>query len=124
MEAISKARSDENDEQICVVRTPNFSNIARDYGCSSNEENTASDASYTSWIKRHPSALSMFDRMMTPAKGKRVVFLDYDGTLSPIVEDPSCAFMSDSMRSVVPEVARYFPTAIISGRSRDKVQYF
>ncbi|KAF9592547.1 hypothetical protein IFM89_015568 [Coptis chinensis] len=75
--------------------------------------------------KRHPSALSMFDWMMTPAKGKRVVvFLDNDGTLSPIVEDPSRAFMSDSMRSVVREVARYFPTAIISGRSRDKVQYF
>ncbi|KAF9601011.1 hypothetical protein IFM89_014996 [Coptis chinensis] len=125
MEAISKARCDENDEQICVVRTPNFSNMARDYGCSSNEENTASDASYTSWIKKHPSALSMFDRMMTPAKGKRVVvFLDYDGTLSPIVEDPSRAFMSDSMRSVVREVARYFPTAIISGRSRDKVYEF
>lgn len=34
--------------------------------------------------------------MMNNAKGKRiVVFLDYDGTLSPIVSDPDSAFMSD-----------------------------
>lgn len=56
-------------------------------------------------------------------KGKQiVVFLDYDGTLSPIVSDPDRAFMSDQMRSGVREVARLFPTAIISGRSRDKVR--
>ncbi|OVA11433.1 Trehalose-phosphatase [Macleaya cordata] len=75
--------------------------------------------------KKHPSALCMFDRMMSAANGKRiVVFLDYDGTLSPIVDDPEQAFMSDSMRSAVREVARYFPTAIISGRCRDKVCEF
>lgn len=33
---------------------------------------------------------------MDVAKGKWVVvFLDYDGTLSPIVNDPERAFMSD-----------------------------
>lgn len=36
--------------------------------------------------------------MMKAAKGKRiVVFLDYDGTLSPIVDDPDRAFMSDEV---------------------------
>lgn len=36
--------------------------------------------------------------MMKVAKGKRmVVFLDYDGTLSPIVDDPDRAFMSDEV---------------------------
>lgn len=29
---------------------------------------------------------------------KMVVFLDYDGTLSPIVNDPDRAFMSDAVR--------------------------
>ena len=47
--------------------------------------------------------------------------MDYDGTLSPIVDDPDRALMSDDMRSAVRNVAKYFPTAIISGRSRDKV---
>ncbi|XP_030536132.1 probable trehalose-phosphate phosphatase 2 isoform X2 [Rhodamnia argentea] len=63
--------------------------------------------------------------MTKAAKGKRiVVFLDYDGTLSPIVNDPDLAFMSDEMRGAVREVSKYFPTAIISGRSRDKVKEF
>ncbi|OVA01947.1 Trehalose-phosphatase [Macleaya cordata] len=74
---------------------------------------------------KHPSALSKFEGMMKEAKGKRiVVFLDYDGTLSPIVDDPNKAFMSDAMRAAVREVAMYFPTAIISGRCRDKVYEF
>ncbi|XP_004502617.1 probable trehalose-phosphate phosphatase C [Cicer arietinum] len=80
---------------------------------------------YDSWLVRHPSALSSFDRLMKAATGKRiVVFLDYDGTLSPIVNDPDRAFMSDEMRTAVREVATYFPTAIISGRSREKVKDF
>ncbi|KAF3957287.1 hypothetical protein CMV_017685 [Castanea mollissima] len=49
-----------------------------------------------------------------------VVFLDYDGTLSPIVNNPDQAFMSTEMRSAVREIGEHFPTAIISGRSRNK----
>ncbi|XWS50391.1 hypothetical protein CRYUN_Cryun12cG0083800 [Craigia yunnanensis] len=82
-------------------------------------------ASYASWLLKHPSALNSFDSIMKEAKGKKVVvFLDYDGTLSPIVEDPDKAFMSAEMRAAVREVAKYFPTSIISGRSRDKVKEF
>lgn len=48
--------------------------------------------------RQHPSALSAFNHMINVAKGKQiVVFLDYDGTLSPIVSDPECAFMSDQV---------------------------
>ncbi|KAL9312890.1 hypothetical protein ACSQ67_018342 [Phaseolus vulgaris] len=80
---------------------------------------------YDSWVTRHPSALKSFERLMKAAIGKRIIiFLDYDGTLSPIVNDPERAFMSDEMRAAVCEVATYFPTAIISGRSRDKVKDF
>lgn len=40
----------------------------------------------------------MFDEIMEASKGKQIVmFLDYDGTLSPIVDDADCAFMSDSV---------------------------
>ncbi|KAG2709700.1 hypothetical protein I3760_05G253400 [Carya illinoinensis] len=83
------------------------------------------DSSYNSWVEEHPSALDSFDRMMKTAKGKRiVVFLDYDGTLSPIVDNPDRALMSEEMRAALRGVAKYFPTAIISGRSRDKVTEF
>ncbi|KAL2964803.1 hypothetical protein AAZX31_16G024000 [Glycine max] len=77
--------------------------------------------SYASWLGKHPSALGNFEEVMTIAEGKQiVVFLDYDGTLSPIVDDPDKAYMSDVMRAAVCEVANCFPTAIVSGRSKDK----
>ncbi|KAM3290028.1 putative trehalose-phosphate phosphatase J isoform X1 [Capsicum chacoense] len=78
-----------------------------------------------SWMVQHPSALDMFEQIISASKGKQIVmFLDYDGTLSPIVEDPDQAFMSDAMRATVRKLARYFPTAIVSGRCRDKVYSF
>ncbi|KAB2046155.1 hypothetical protein ERO13_D01G176700v2 [Gossypium hirsutum] len=76
-------------------------------------------------IVHHPSALSMLEQIVGASKGKQIVmFLDYDGTLSPIVEDPDQAFMSTEMRAAVRDVARYFPTAIVTGRCRDKVYSF
>ncbi|XP_020204155.1 probable trehalose-phosphate phosphatase J [Cajanus cajan] len=80
---------------------------------------------HSSWILRHPSALDMFEQIMDASKGKQIVmFLDYDGTLSPIVDDPDRAFMSDSMRKTVRKLASCFPTAIVTGRCRDKVYNF
>ncbi|KAK7389822.1 hypothetical protein VNO78_25116 [Psophocarpus tetragonolobus] len=81
--------------------------------------------SYDSWLGKHPSALDNFEEVMSIAEGKEiVVFLDYDGTLSPIVDDPDNAYMSDAMRAAVREVAYCFPTAIVSGRCKDKVYEF
>lgn len=79
----------------------------------------------SSWIVHHPSALDMFEQIIEASKGKQIVmFLDYDGTLSPIVDDPDQAFMSKAMRKTVRKLARCFPTAIVSGRCRDKVYSF
>ncbi|RWW80914.1 hypothetical protein BHE74_00010722 [Ensete ventricosum] len=78
---------------------------------------------YDGWVKRHPSALHNFDELMAASKGKQIVmFLDYDGTLSPIVDDPDRAYMSDEMREAVRDAASLFPTAIVSGRCREKVR--
>jgi trehalose 6-phosphate phosphatase len=87
--------------------------------------------------------------------GKRIVmFMDYDGTLSPIVTDPDMAFMTPEvtvliyrccheikssrsyvlptpyrvingctqMRAAVRNVAKHFPTAIVTGRCIEKVR--
>ncbi|KAL5728218.1 trehalose-phosphatase [Ranunculus cassubicifolius] len=91
-----------------------------------NTENATDDSQlYRSWLLKYPSALDSFEQILNYAKGKKIaLFLDYDGTLSPIVDDPERAFMSSAMRSTVKNVAKYFPTAIISGRSRDKVFEF
>lgn len=80
------------------------------------------DVPYYSWLVKYPSALKSFEQITAVAKNKKIaVFLDYDGTLTPIVDDPDRAIMSNAMRSAVRYVAKYFPTAIISGRSCDKV---
>ncbi|KAG2615251.1 hypothetical protein PVAP13_3NG035600 [Panicum virgatum] len=50
-----------------------------------------------------------------------IIFLDYDGTLSPIVTDPDKAYISDEMREVLKDVAVLFKTSIVSGRARAKV---
>lgn len=48
---------------------------------------------------KYPSALKSFEQITNHAKGKRIaLFLDYDGTLSPIVDNPDCAFMSETVR--------------------------
>jgi len=49
-------------------------------------------------------------------------FLDYDGTLTPIVENPSAAILSEEARSVVRALAARYPTAIVSGRARATAQ--
>ncbi|KAJ7952474.1 Trehalose 6-phosphate phosphatase [Quillaja saponaria] len=86
----------------------------------SNDSTDSED--YRSWMLDYPSALDSFEQISVFAKNKKVaIFLDYDGTLSPIVDDPDSAFMSEAMRATVKNVAKFFPTAIISGRSRDKV---
>lgn len=94
-------------------------------GSTFDEEKNTNWDSYDSWLEKHPSALDKFQKMMHEAESKKiVVFLDYDGTLSPIVDDPEVAFMTDKMRTVVHEIGCCFPTSIISGRSREKVYDF
>ncbi|PWA88481.1 HAD-superfamily hydrolase, subfamily IIB [Artemisia annua] len=83
------------------------------------------DLAYLNWMLKYPSALTSFEQIANNARGKRIaLFLDYDGTLSPIVDNPDHAFMSSAMRAAVRNVAKYVPTAIISGRSREKVRKF
>lgn len=70
-----------------------------------------------------PSALQSIEEIGKRIRGKRVVvFLDYDGTLTPIVSRPELAVFSDETRRVVSELATQCPVAIVSGRDRSDVQ--
>ena len=51
-----------------------------------------------------------------------VFFLDYDGTLTPIVERPDLAVISKSMKDMVAKLSKKYKTAIVSGRMREDVQ--
>ena len=54
--------------------------------------------------------------------GRAAVFLDYDGTLTPIVSQPENAWLADSMRQALRELAARAPVAILSGRDLDDVR--
>src|SRR6266436_355957 len=68
-----------------------------------------------------PSAL---EHVQDIAGGNRqlAVFLDYDGTLTPIVSHPEKALLSDSTRQTLQALAMQAPVAILSGRDLDDVR--
>jgi len=68
-----------------------------------------------------PSALENIQEI--GRRGDRLaVFLDYDGTLTPIVSHPEDASLSDSMRQTLRSLAARLPVAILSGRDLDDVR--
>ncbi len=72
-----------------------------------------------------PSALAeqseLFQQM---SHFKPVLFLDYDGTLTPIVNRPEDAILSDDMRNLLRQLASRTTVAIVSGRDRQDVKNF
>lgn len=64
-----------------------------------------------------------FDEIKRSMASKDVfLFLDYDGTLTPIVATPDLAVMSDEMREAVRQAASVMTTSIVSGRATDDVR--
>jgi trehalose-phosphatase len=64
-----------------------------------------------------PSALDRVAEITARARGKRLaVFLDYDGTLTPIVDRPEDALMGEQMRATVARLATHRMVAVVSGR--------
>lgn len=73
-------------------------------------------------IRGLPFALSRRQALTRRLAGKRIaVFLDYDGTLTRIVDKPEMAVLAPSMRAIVKALADRFPVAIVSGRDRQDV---
>ena len=70
-----------------------------------------------------PHALRDGAQFVQRLAGRRpAVFLDYDGTLTPIVDRPEDAVMSDRMRQAVRDLAQRCPVCVVSGRDRRVVQ--
>ncbi len=68
-------------------------------------------------LKNLPNGLIYFEEIRQQIKDKQaVVFLDYDGTLTPIVSRPEDAVLSDEMRKVLTALTEKCKVAIISGR--------
>lgn len=71
-----------------------------------------------------PSALHQFEDIILHLDQKQpIVFLDYDGTLTPIVDRPELAVLSPDMRETLDLLSRQCPVSIISGRDRKDVTH-
>jgi trehalose-phosphatase len=69
-----------------------------------------------------PSALDRWNDVEHRLAGRRpVVFLDFDGTLAPIVERPQDAAILPAARRAVERLAARVPVVVVSGRGRDDV---
>jgi trehalose 6-phosphate phosphatase len=68
-----------------------------------------------------PSALEHIHEIVRRSD-RLAVFLDYDGTLTPIVSHPEDAWLADSTRQTLRALATLVPVAILTGRDLDDVR--
>lgn len=55
---------------------------------------------------------------------KIALFLDYDGTLTPIVDDPAEAVLAEDMRQIIEQLAQRCVVAMVSGRDLQVLKEF
>ena len=68
-------------------------------------------------ISELPNALTSYGQLIGITSAREsMLFLDYDGTLSPIVSDPAAATLVDGAAEALELVAAVCPVAILSGR--------
>ncbi len=74
-------------------------------------------------IENLADALEHKEEIFQQLKEKKpVLFLDYDGTLTPIVSDPDEAILSEKAKNVLSKLAKQITVAVISGRDRKDIQ--
>ncbi|MEE9614226.1 MAG: trehalose-phosphatase [Thermodesulfobacteriota bacterium] len=72
-------------------------------------------------MKRH--LLKNIERVKELAGSKRIsLFLDYDGTLTPIVARPEVATLSFQVKEILRKLVRLYPTAVITGRGLEDIR--
>ena len=74
-------------------------------------------------IAQLPHALDRADEIRHRLEGKDpAVFLDYDGTLTPIVDDPEAATLPPATREAIVRLSQLCTVAVVSGRDLDDVR--
>ncbi len=85
------------------------------------QSRTSAEAQET--LDRLPSALDKKEEIVERLRERTpAIFLDYDGTLTPIVADPEKATLPDRTRKIIRRLTEHYSVAIISGRDLDDVQ--
>ncbi len=71
-----------------------------------------------------PLALERREEWMRRMTGRVAVFLDYDGTLTPIIPVPEEAHLGEAMRGTLERLAQRLPVAVVSGRDLPTLKGF
>jgi len=72
-----------------------------------------------------PSAIHSYSSILLKIMNKKpILFLDYDGTLTPIVKDPEKAYLSEDMRGILEKLANRTQVCMVSGRAMQTVKDF
>lgn len=70
-----------------------------------------------------PNALDRMPEVVARLRARRpAVFLDFDGTLTPIVERPEQAQIDPAVRQLLERLSGYCPVAVVSGRDLPDVR--
>lgn len=70
-----------------------------------------------------PDALQSFGQIAGVVTARRpAVFFDFDGTLSPIVDDPAAATLVPGADKALMSLAALYPVAVLSGRGLDDIR--
>ncbi len=70
-----------------------------------------------------PNALKKIEKIFEIFGVKNpCLFLDYDGTLTPIVSNPDEAVLSDSARNIINDLSNIIVIGVISGRDRKDIE--
>jgi alpha,alpha-trehalose-phosphate synthase [UDP-forming]/trehalose-phosphatase len=72
--------------------------------------------------KMGSKCLYLFDHLAELPREDIFLFLDYDGTLTPIVESPDKAIISMAMRNIIIKLNELMPVVVITGRSIDNIK--
>lgn len=105
-------------DQAQALREHGADMVVADLG----ERNLVSTTGTTPATRQLPSALDRLNDIVPGDDGQPALFLDYDGTLTPIVPHPDDAILSDAMRATLRRLTGLCKIAIISGRDLDDVQ--
>ncbi len=77
----------------------------------------------TDRAEKLPSALQHIEEIRRQIRGRQLAcFLDYDGTLTPIVDNPQDAILSEETGRVLRDLARISFVAVVSGRGLGDVR--
>lgn len=123
----SLSSADSSGCDIISTWTESPTSAASDDVCPSNNNSMVDHSSLIREARLLPPFKHLESQILQDFRNKKIyLFLDYDGTLTPIVPDPSQAILSNQMRSLLFNLANsdQVTIGIVTGRALSSIKRF